>query len=119
MIEFFDKKEYIYITLANLADISNGSEKKIALPNPENLAVLDLECLVELQYVEYCLKDDLERISQHTHIFAYLFCHFPNPPNHHPRGCLQTQAIQTRMAASRVSAKNRQARFSYLVAKRR
>ena len=35
------------------------------------------------------------------------------------RGCLQTQAIQTRMAASRVTAKNRQARFSYLVAKRR
>ena len=35
-----------------------------------------------------------------------------------PRGCLQTQAIQTRMAASRVTAKNRQARFSYLVAKR-
>ena len=36
-----------------------------------------------------------------------------------PRECLQTQAIQTRMAASRVTAKNRQARFSYLVAKRR
>lgn len=36
-----------------------------------------------------------------------------------PRGCLQTQAIQMRMAASRATAKNRQARFSYLVAKRR
>lgn len=72
VIEFFDKKEYIYITLANLADISNGSEKKIALPNPENLAVLDLECLVELQYVEYCLKDDLERISQHTHALFHI-----------------------------------------------
>lgn len=35
------------------------------------------------------------------------------------RECLQTQEIQTRMAASRVTAKNRQARFSYLVAKRR
>ncbi len=36
-----------------------------------------------------------------------------------PRGCLQTQAIQTRMAARRVTAKNKEARFSYLVAKRR
>ena len=36
-----------------------------------------------------------------------------------PRECLQTQAIQTRMAARRVTAKNKEARFSYLVAKRR
>ncbi len=36
----------------------------------------------------------------------------------HSRECLQTQANQTRTAASRVTAKNRQAHFSYL-AKRR
>ena len=36
-----------------------------------------------------------------------------------PRGCLQTQAIQTRIAARRETAKKESARFSYLVEKRR
>ena len=68
VIEFFEEGQYLYISLANLSDISKGKNKIIALPACDNLSTLDLECLVTLRFVEYYLDDSLKRASQNTHV---------------------------------------------------
>lgn len=69
VIEFFEEGQYMYISLANLSDISRGRNKIIALPAVnDNLLTLDLECLVTLRFVEYHLEDTLKRTSQNTHV---------------------------------------------------
>ena len=68
-------------------------------------------------YVHYKSKEDIVRESYYADMGQYIQDHYESFLA--TRGCLQTQAIQTRIAARRETAKKESARFSYLVEKRR
>ena len=67
LIEFFRNEGYLYLSLANLADIVNGKASAFALPDCDNLLDLALETLAEIRYSKYNLSTD--RIdSLQTHL---------------------------------------------------
>lgn len=71
VIEHYESNEYIYISLANLSDISQGVEQRFALPILQE-GYSSIECPVVLQYNEYRLEEKIEKYQVATHALFHV-----------------------------------------------
>lgn len=71
LIEHYEENEYLYISLANLSSIVEGTEREFALPYyQENIPYV--ECPVIMRYNEYRFTNGIERVIVNTHALFHV-----------------------------------------------